>query len=789
MRSLAIVRSAVGVALCVSGLALSSGTPATALAPRVEVAGAATLPARAVLTAPAPTTTVDVVLASRNAAAERAFLTQLTTVGSPQYHHFLSPASFAARFGASPATAQAVAQYFQSHGLRERGLSRGRLVLRVQGRTALFAHVLRAHIAAVRHGDQRTNVLLSPATLPASIARDVVGLSGLSRVAMTTNLVRSHTTAPAYASACPSAGASSGHTPNNLYGYTVPQEGALYGLLPQWVNGHTGTGAVIAMYELGTYDPADTKVFFNCYHLKPTINVIPVDKGTTGAFSDEATMDIEQAAALAPGATIDVYGGPNNASGPLDVLTAIADQNVATVVSTSWGDCEGDPTGTVAAEEPLFEQMAAEGMTVVASSGDEGSSDCNGITNNRPAVDDPASQPWVTGVGGLTVSSTAPVTESVWNAGSGGASGGGASTVWSRPTWQKGTLFAGNTSQGVTNATTRMVPDLSVLGDPNTGFIQYYTGTNKGSVVCGKGSCSGWGSIGGTSVGSPIVSALVAIASQVCSPSSGPPQRLGFLNPTLYQIARSGTDFIDVTSGTNDIFNQNVYGAGTGYDMASGLGSPSTSFVSDLCPSTFNAAKSSFTTPRTANYVGRQIPVLATIRDAAGSALVNTPVTFTAQATSGTVTFDGVTSSPLGSTASVTVRTTTTGVASVTVSTTSPGTVTLTESVAGETIGNLAVTFVPLPLSLTVPVVPKVLLTAVTASSITLRIVSPSHPAPPVALYQLLLDGVVHNFAGSTRQLVVHHLTPSTAYRLQIEARNANGVSPLSAPLHVTTPA
>jgi len=79
------------------------------------------------------------------------------------------------------------------------------------------------------------------------------------------------------------------------------------------------------------------------------------------------------------------------------------------------GTCESDPSGDPAAEQPIFEQMAAQGQTVVSAAGDSGSSDCNGITNNNPAVDDPASQPYVTGVGGLSVGDINPLNESVWN--------------------------------------------------------------------------------------------------------------------------------------------------------------------------------------------------------------------------------------------------------------------------------------------------------------------------------------------------------------------------------------
>jgi kumamolisin len=142
-----------------------------------------------------------------------------------------------------------------------------------------------------------------------------------------------------------------------------------------------------------------------------------------------------------PAPAIEVYAGPNSSTGPTDIYTQMADDDTATVITTSWGDCEVDPSNDPSSEEPIFEQMAAQGQTMVASAGDEGSSDCNGITTNAPAVDDPASQPYVTGVGGLTVSNITGPVESVWNDGTnsgGGASGGGMSQIWSKPSWQTG---------------------------------------------------------------------------------------------------------------------------------------------------------------------------------------------------------------------------------------------------------------------------------------------------------------------------------------------------------------
>ena len=134
--------------------------------------------------------------------------------------------------------------------------------------------------------------------------------------------------------------------------------------------------------------------------------------------------------------------------------------------------------------------------------------------------------------------------------------------------------------------TMRLVPDLSVMGDPSTGFIQYYTGA--GSGFCHHSCSGGWGAIGGTSIGAPLVSSLIAVAAQACGVS-----RLGFVNPSLYAMATTG--FVDVTSGNNDLYNVGEYSATPGYDEASGLGSPDgAAFFSGLCPTTYSPSESSF---------------------------------------------------------------------------------------------------------------------------------------------------------------------------------------------------
>jgi len=488
---------------------------------------------------------------------------------------------------------------------------------------------------------------------------------------------------------CPSAGSSLGATPNELGGYTAQQQALLYGFGNAWSKGDTGVGQTIATYELAGYDPADLAIFLSCYALSPSISSVNVDGGPTSLLDEEATLDVEEAAVLAPGAAIEVYQGPNSASGPTDVYQRIADDNTATIVSTSWGTCESDPTGDVTAEQPIFEQMAAQGQTVLSASGDNGSSDCYGITNNLPAVDDPSSQPFVTGVGGLTVSSISPLTQTVWNsgrnAGTPGSGGGGASSLWSRPAWQ--------VAPGITaSETQRMVPDLSTMADPATGFIEYYTGTASGRCTRNCGS-SGWGSIGGTSIGAPLVSALVATAAQSCGVG-----RLGFINPSLYAMASTG--FNDVTTGSNDLFNVGEYSAGVGYDMASGLGSPKPdAFIAGLCPAVFDATKSSFSvSSNKVAILGPGSTISATLHDTADRPLTNAQLQITAvpsgNAVGGRLMINNDrTSTQSGGDAVSSVTTDATGTATFSVTTTETGPVAVAIAFNAKTIYSTTIDF------------------------------------------------------------------------------------------------
>jgi Pro-kumamolisin, activation domain/IPT/TIG domain len=479
-----------------------------------------------------------------------------------------------------------------------------------------------------------TSSITLPSTISGSVAA-VVGLDDLVQAhpvgvlrapASDSGKIRSPRTVsfshpPGSPKACPAATVAA----RRLGGLTDDQIGHAYGAFGLYGSGDFGAGQHIALYELEPFLRSDIKTFDTCYFgahaaagMLKRLHVIPVDGGQpTGTGSGEANLDVEDISAIAPQATIDVYEGPSPGTDgtdydPVDNYAAIVDADTDQIVSTSWGLCEqaielGQP-GLQVAENLLFEQAAAQGQSVFGAAGDNGSDDCAFGTSpvagqNPVSVDDPGSQPYVVSVGGTAIddAATKPPLEHVWNDGAaGGAGGGGISQSWTMPAWQREATVPGiaqpgsadytnangvekaygypqNFCQpnvpGATSATPcRLVPDVSAQADEFTGAITTY-----------QAAFGGWGTIGGTSSSTPIWAATLALinASPACAAHAVTRGGVGFVSPLLYAVASNpgdyGASFNDITTGNNDVYgidNGLVFPATTGYDLASGLGSP-----------------------------------------------------------------------------------------------------------------------------------------------------------------------------------------------------------------------
>jgi sugar lactone lactonase YvrE len=225
-------------------------------------------------------------------------------------------------------------------------------------------------------------------------------------------------------------------------------------------------------------------------------------------------------------------------------------------MSMSYGGGEDYTTkAQVTTDDQYFAELASAGVTIFASAGDGGStpgSKSAGDESGPLQVENPASDPNVTGVGGTSLqlnASNQETTETVWN-NSYGATGGGVSIYFSRPSWQTGT--------GVPTGNMRYVPDVSCPADPNYGAI----------VVLGGSELV----YGGTSWASPTWAGFCALLNQ--ARSSAGQSSLGALNPKIYPLL--GTANVrDITSGNNATSKSNgKYSAGVGYDETTGVGSP-----------------------------------------------------------------------------------------------------------------------------------------------------------------------------------------------------------------------
>jgi subtilase family serine protease len=593
------------ISTCALAATLAIASPATAASP-VRLGSAPALPADAhtvgALAASTPMH-VTVTLPSQDPTGLAALANEVSTPGSPLYRDYLTPAEFAQRFGATPAAVQAVESSLQAHGLTPGPVSPNDLSIPVSATAGALSRAFSTSFARAALAGGTTAIVNQQApSLDPGISGDVQAVIGLDTLATAKPLlVHAHAAAaaPAVRSHVVTGGpqpCSQASTAGARGGFTADQIAGAYGLSGLYQSGDEGAGQTVAILELEPYDPTDIQAFDACYGISTVSTNVPVDGGAgSGAGQGEAALDIENVIGLAPQARIAVYEGPNSGNGPYDTMNAIISQRAAQVVSTSWGQCEQlEGFGQANAENTLFQEAAAQGMTIISASGDDGSEDCYPTPPTTLAVDDPASQPYVTGVGGTTLSANpstgARLGETAWNGGrTVGASGGGVSSFWPMPGYQANAapllhVINGHSSGAACAAKSgdcREVPDVSADGDPITGYVIYFNGTG----TAGPLEPSGWQVVGGTSAAAPAWAALIALTnvSARCGGAS-----IGFANPALYNAAATafGTAFSDITSGNNDMTMSNggLYPAGLGYDMATGLGSPNgTALAQSLC--------------------------------------------------------------------------------------------------------------------------------------------------------------------------------------------------------------
>ncbi len=655
-------------AVAVSALAITAFTGALASAGAATAAPAAGQGFVALAGSVSPTTDVitgsyantamqvEVAIAPRDAAGLNAEISALYDKNSSQYHKWLTNGQFDARYAPAPATRQAVASFLGGSGLKVVP-SGSPFLIRATGSSATVSNTFHTSLNMFKDPHGTTYFANStPVYLPASIAGSAIGVVGLTNTVRDSQSARPRVRNTIRADAKPAAASNceTGYpTTQQLFqiyvqnanipfgygggpgcsGLTPSQDQSLYGA-PNRGPSSKGRGVNLAVFELSAYQHSDISTwahqFYGARYTPPLVDVT-VDGGPlapqcptgdqcppniNGYSGDiEVDADIETQLAIAPDVkSLIVYNAPNDFTGQteLDEYSAIAKANTADAISSSWGLCENDVTATyVKAENTIFQQMAAQGQSVFSSSGDTGAFDCirsDGTT--IPNVNDPASQPLVTSVGGTSFENFNPGTnphprypfkgEAPWNVdnlcsnagpsaandnqggffwcAATGAGGGGSSQYWGEPSYQQGAGIAGtstNCSLAKANTPCREVPDISADADEFTPYAEYCTGNaNTPQSVCGTFSQNqpvpGWFGIGGTSLSSPLISAMVA------DRDSFQHHRTGNFNNVIYQDYRGDPSFFfhDITGYGHVAKGNGLFPAVPGYDQATGVGTP-----------------------------------------------------------------------------------------------------------------------------------------------------------------------------------------------------------------------
>jgi subtilase family serine protease len=559
--------------------------------------------------------------------ALQTLLAQQRNPASPNYHKWLRPAQFAARFGLSQNDLNKITSWLQSQGLTVTRIANSHNQIFFQGTVAQIESAFQTEIHNYLVNSELHYANSSEPSIPAALSGIVLAVHHLNNFQPKPHsIVREIIAAPQYTS----------HISGDHF--VAPGDFAtIYNVQPLYNAGTDGSGQKIALTGQSSINLSDVANFRSAAGLPTNVPTLLLEPGTgtsTRCPGDEgeSDLDVEWSGAVAKDSGITlVYAGvdtgetcTNRTSNVFDALQYAIDQNIAPIISNSYGNCES-AIGLAEAEtmQGWIQQANSQGQTVLSASGDDGPADCDFQVTSAThglAVDIPAAIPEVTGMGGAeftgdpaaTVSGgNAPATtywsgtiggndtlssalsyipEEGWNdtaeelGQSGGvisASGGGASIFFAKPSWQTGT--------GVPNDGKRDVPDLALNASPEHDPYLFCSedGAN-GAVVasCTDGFRTGAGgdftAVGGTSAAAPTFAGILALINQHLGLSGS-----GNINPNLYSLSVSNpAAFHDITTGSNIVpctagstgctanspF-QYGFSATAGYDQVTGLGS------------------------------------------------------------------------------------------------------------------------------------------------------------------------------------------------------------------------
>lgn len=578
---------------------------------------------------------------------------------SANFHKWLTPTQFGERYGASPADLQKLSAWLVSYGFQVNRISPSGLIIEFSGTAGQVKQAFHTPIHSyVANGEQHYGNAADP-QIPAALAHVVAGIATLHnfrkqpavhRLGTAHRIANSSLWQPDFTFSS-AAGVEHLLAPGDF--------AAIYNTAALYQSGIDGSGQSIAIVARNNINLSDVQIFRIAFGLPandPQIILDGPDPGNAGGAEEtEADLDIEWSGAIAPNATIKfvVSAGTNSTDGVDLSSLYIVDNNLAPVMSASFGECEqslGQAENTFF--NNLWEQAAAQGITVAISSGDNGPAGCDSAEQTTPAagglaVNGLASTPFNIAVGGTQfnensnpgaywaptnsaneTSALGYIPENVWNEScpdpnqcgtfSLFASSGGASMLYAKPSWQVGS--------GVPNDGKRDLPDVSLDA----------AGQHDGYLLCQDGICATNSSgqlvnaelVGGTSAAAPTFAAIVSLIVQKTN------SRQGQANFVLYPLAAgqnaancnaSGPPqaqciFNDVTQGNNSVPGQTGSTAGPGYDLATGWGSVNAAnLAATWANQTFKGTSTSLQlTPTTITH-GQPITATASVTPTTGS--------------------------------------------------------------------------------------------------------------------------------------------------------------------------
>lgn len=569
------------------------------------------------------------------------FLRDAHTPATATFHHWLTPQQFGAQFGPGDGDVEIASQWLAGHGFRLTKLAKSRQFLEFSGtagqvRSAFHTEIHQystAQDAAGAAGPHYANA--TELQIPAALTGLVRGVAPMNNFRAEPQVKvegralyarAGKKTTPLWTTPNPYG------TPNPYAFSVTPEDFATqYDLGPLYQAGVNGAGQTIGIVNESNIDLSLVQAYQSLFGVQGSMPQVVIDGDDPGPISGvdtEAYLDVELSGAVAPKATVNLYiANAGYLIDPLELAAVRAvDDNQASVLSVSFGQCE-QILGTAGNQfwSQLWEQAAAQGQTVLVSSGDIGS-ECQFEAINT--VSGLASTEWNVAVGGTDFyysdyatggasattlwntnndanlgSLKAPLPEQPWNdaygfdiiadgyqrgeryAGGGGASNcatvdetnGSCKSGYTKPSWQNG--------PGVPADGARDIPDVSLFASNGANLSAYPICAYAGECAAGSGGSAEVLLTGGTSASAPAMAGIMALVNQKYG-------RQGQANFTLYALAQQKpAAFHDIAVGSNSeicggvsappncilqwngIYGTPQYPAGPGYDQASGLGS------------------------------------------------------------------------------------------------------------------------------------------------------------------------------------------------------------------------